>query len=155
VLRPGAAFGMIWNIEDYNAFKDHPSTTEWEQKLKDIIWRYNDGHPRFRDLKWKDIFEQQLDTTPLQTLRDTFSHKLPQFSLPLGEEDIKWTVWLTEEGLWDRYSTLSQIANLEAGEKEKVKTEVSEALRGSDVERNEKGEVALHGMTYFAWTSRI
>lgn len=123
--------------------------------MKDIILTLGDGHPRFRDLKWKDVFEAQLDTTPLQTLTDTFTHNLPKFSLPLGEEDVKWTVWLTEQSLWDRYSTLSQIANLKGEEAVKVKNEALAALKGDDVEKNEKGEIAVHGKTYYCWTSRI
>jgi hypothetical protein len=75
--------------------------------------------------------------------------------LPLGEETVKWTVLLTEEGVWERYLTLSQIAVLKGAEREKVKRTVFQALKGDDVERNERGQVALHGVTYFAWTSRV
>jgi len=155
VLRPGAAFGMLWNIEDYNAPLAWIPTSQWEQKLKDIIWSLEDGHPRFRNLRWRDVFEKQQDTTPLQALKDTFTHHLPLFSLPLGEEDIKWTVWLTDEGIWNRYSTLSQIAVLEGAEREEVRAKVFDALKGGDVERNAKGEVAVHGVTHLAWTSRV
>lgn len=115
----------------------------------------DDGESRFRHQKWKDVFEARQDTPPLQTVVDTFTHRLPRFSLPLGEETVNWTVWLTEEGIWERYLTLSQIAVLKGMEREKVKREVFEALKGDDVERNEHGEVALHGVTYFAWTSRV
>lgn len=122
VLKPGATFGMIWNIEDCpsvpisrgtqftdfpdNSPKDYPATTKWEQKLKDIIASHEDGHPRFRHMVWKQAFEKQQDTSPLQTLKDTFLHNMPTFSLPLGEENVKWTVWLTEEALWSRVSLL-------------------------------------------------
>ena len=41
------------------------------------------------------------------------------FSLPLGEEKVKWTVWLDKEELWKRFSTLSHVANLK-GEKLQV-----------------------------------
>ncbi|EHL03316.1 putative Uncharacterized methyltransferase C25B8.09 [Glarea lozoyensis 74030] len=37
VLRPGATFGMIWNIEDYNSPLEWNASSKWEQKLKDII----------------------------------------------------------------------------------------------------------------------
>jgi hypothetical protein len=106
-------------------------------------------------MEWKNIFDNQQDSTPLQTLKDTFTQNLPTFSLPLGEDTIKWTVWLTEEGVWSRYSTLSQIANLEAERKEEVRESVFDALKGDDVERNDKGEIAVHGVTYLAWTSRV
>ena len=106
-------------------------------------------------MEWKKIFEKQQDSTPLQTLKDTFTHNFPTFSLPLGEEMVKWTVYLSDEAVWLRYSTLSQIANLDAAKKDKVRKTVADALKGEDVERNEKGEVAVHGVTYLAWTSRV
>jgi len=154
VLRPGAAFGMIWNIDDYNAPKDHTATTAYEQTLKDLIDTTNDGHYRFRDMQWKEVFEQQQDTSPLQTLKDTFTHNFPSFSLPLGEETVKWTHWLSDEKIWDRFSTLSQIANLTEEKRESFHQEVLAALKQHG-ERNEKGEVAMHGITYLAWTSRV
>lgn len=172
MLRPGASFGMIWNIEDCEYFhygvwrlhvlitsdngpKSWETATKWEQKLKDIIAELEDGHPRFRHMEWKKIFDKQLESTPLQALKDTFTHNLPPFSVPLGEDTFKWTVYLNDEGVWSRYSTLSQIANLEAGKREEVRKAVFDALKGNDVERNERGEVALHGVTYLAWTSRV
>lgn len=169
-LRPGAAFGMIWNVEDCtiqtprpflsltyedNGAKSWQATTKWEQKLKDIVAGLEDGLPRFRDMRWKEVFEKQLDTTPLQTLKDTFTHDLPNFSLPIGEEEVKWTVFLTDDGVWSRYSTLSQIANLKEKEKEEVRSAVLTALKDETTERNGKDEVAVHGVTYLAWTSRI
>jgi hypothetical protein len=50
---------------------------------------------------------------------------------------------------------LSHIANLDEGKKEKVRREVFNALEKDGVERNAKGEVALHGVTYLFWTSRV
>jgi hypothetical protein len=172
VLRPGAVFGMIWNIEDCvtpenvgrcplvnimtdNAPKAWVCSTKWEQLLKDIILGLSDGHPRFRHLKWREVFERQPDTTPLQTPQETSSHHLRRFSLPLGKESVRWTVWLTEEAVWNRYSTLSQIANLKGEEAVKIRNDVFAVFGGADVERNERGEVALHGVTYFAWTLRV
>lgn len=138
-----------------NAPKESPATTKWEQKLKDIIISIEDGHSRFRHMTWKEVFEAHQDATPLQTLKDTFNQNLPKFSLPLGEENVKWVHWLSEEGIWSRFSTLSQIANLKEDQRENVQNVVMEALRGDDVDRNSNGEVALHGITYLAWTSRV
>lgn len=123
--------------------------------MKDIVESLEDGKPRFRHIKWKQVFEKQQDTTPLEALKDTFTHNMPLFSLPLGEETIKWTIWLSEEALWNRYTTLSQIANTQGEKREEIRKKVVEALKGGDVERNENGEVAMHGITYFAWTSRV
>ncbi|KAK8125760.1 MFS-type transporter [Apiospora kogelbergensis] len=155
VLRPGAVLGMIWNIEDYNAPREWESSTKWEQKLNDLIWSLDDGLPRFRHQKWKDVFDQQLPGNPLQALADTLTNRLPGFSLPIGEKTSKWTVWLTEDALWSRLSTLSQIAVLQGEEKEAAVKAFKKAMQGDDVERNGDGEIALHGVTYFAWTDRI
>jgi hypothetical protein len=109
----------------------------------------------FRHMVWKQVFENQLDTSPLQTLKDTFNHNYPSFSLPVGEDDVKWTVWLTDEGVWSRFSTLSQIANQTEDKRAEIRKDVLEALKGDGVERNSKGEVALHGVTHIVWTSRV
>lgn len=164
---------MIWNIDDSmspllfggthalltvldNAPKDWPSRTKWQQKLKDIIYSIEDGHPRFRHLKWKQVFEKQQDSSPLQALADTFTHHMPKFSLPIGEESVDWVVYLTDEAVWDRYSTLSQISNLKgSGRYEEVRKEVFDSLKAEGVERNAAGEVASYGKTFIAWTSRI
>jgi hypothetical protein len=131
------------------------TTSEWEQKLKDIISSLEDGHPRFRHYVWKKIFEEQTATTPVQTLVDTVNGNLPAFSLPLGTEDIFWTVYLTEEAIWSRFHTHSQIAVLEGEQLEGVKKQVFDALKEEGVERNAAGQVALHGRTHLVWTSRI
>jgi hypothetical protein len=149
---PGSSYPT--DLSD-NGPKSWHTTTKWEQSLKDIFVELEDGLSRFRHLKWKEVFENQLDTTPLQMLKDTFTQNLPQFSLPLGEEDIKWTVFLTDEGVWDRYSTLSQIANQEAEKKEEIKKAVLAALADESTERNERGDVAVHGVTHLVWTSRL
>lgn len=80
---------------------------------------------------------------------------LPKFSLPLGEDSVNWTVWLSEDALWARINTLSQITVLKGEERENAVKVFKDALAGDDVERNEKGEIAAHGVTYFAWTDRI
>jgi hypothetical protein len=154
VLRPGAAFGMIWNIEDCksplsslkknltktpdNGAKAWPSTTKWEQKLKDIIASLEDGHPRFRHMVWKQVFENQLDTSPLQALKDTFNLNFQSFSLPVGEDDVKWTVWLTDEDVWSRFGTLSQIANQTEDKRAEIRKEVLEALKGMELSETQR-----------------
>ena len=64
------------------------------------------------------MFDQQLPATPIQVIKNTFSDRLPRFSLPLGEDSVKWTVWLSEEALASRVNTLSQIAVLKGKERE-------------------------------------
>jgi len=36
--------------------------------------------------------------------------------MPLGAEEESWTVWLSREGVWERYRTLGQVAVLEGEE---------------------------------------
>jgi hypothetical protein len=162
---------MIWNLEACSAAllrlplpkadnadnspREWPLATKWEQNLKDIIFTLEDGHPRFRDMKWKTVFEKQQDTTPLQTLKDTFTHNFPTFSLPLGEETVRWTVYMSDEAIWGRYTTLSQVANLDEERREEIRKQVLTALKEGDTERNERGDIALHGVTYLCWTSRV
>lgn len=61
------------------------------------------------------MFENQIKSTPFTIT----AFASPLFSLPLGEDEVKWVVWLTKENIWKRFSTLSQIAILE-GEALKV-----------------------------------
>ncbi|KAI1818487.1 S-adenosyl-L-methionine-dependent methyltransferase [Poronia punctata] len=155
VLRPGAVLGMIWNIDDYNKPQAWSATTEWEQKLNEFLWTFDDGLPRFRHQKWQEVFERQPPSTPFQVIRDTFTDHLPRFSLPLGEGRHRWTIWLSEEALWARFNTLSQIAVLKGEEREAAVKFFKETISGADVERNEKGDIAAHGVTYYAWTDRL
>ncbi|KAF2199651.1 S-adenosyl-L-methionine-dependent methyltransferase, partial [Delitschia confertaspora ATCC 74209] len=156
ILKQNAVFGMIWNIEDYNKPKSWKSATSWGQKLNDWIWSIAmDGLPRFRNEQWQGVFERQQKSNPLQIIRDTFGGDLPRFSLPLGEERIEWTVWLSEEALWGRINTLSQVAVLQGEQKEAGYRLFKETLQAEDVQRNEKGEIALHGWTFLAWTDKI
>jgi len=101
------------------------------------------------------VFEQQLPSNPLQVIKNTLSDHLPKFSLPLGEAKVPFEVWLSEDALWSRLRTLSQIAVLCPEDLAKAENTAREILKGEDVERNDKGEVKLHGDTYFAWTDRI
>ncbi|KAF2810239.1 S-adenosyl-L-methionine-dependent methyltransferase [Mytilinidion resinicola] len=151
VLKPGGVLGMIWNIEDYNQTKSAAMTTTWESKLHDLTWTFDDNEPRFRHEKWKQVFDNQVKSTPLTILTSAN----PLFSLPLGEDEVKFTTWLSKESLWSRYSTLSHIAVLEGEELEKTKRTFTEIVNGEDVEANEKGEIPIHGVTYMAWTSKI
>lgn len=106
-------------------------------------------------MDWKKVFEDQPRNNPLQTVVDQITGNLPTFSLPLGEQTIPFSFWLDEEAIWSRYTTYSQIANLRGEQRESVKNTVFEALRSEEVERNEKGQIEVHGQTYIAWTSRV
>lgn len=91
-----------------NAPKAWTPSTEWEAKLKEINWSFDDGLPRFRHERWRDIFDKQLSSTPF-----TIQAADPLFSLPLGEGHVDFEHWLTREKIWDRLHTLSRISVLE------------------------------------------
>jgi hypothetical protein len=105
--------------------------------------------------KWQQVFEEQPPSNPIQAIRNTFADHLPRFSLPLGKGSVKWTVWLNEDALWARFNTLSHVAILKGEERDAAIKIFKETIQGDDVERNEKGEIASHGVTYYAWTDRI
>lgn len=104
---------------------------------------------------WKDVFTNQLKTNPLQVLHSIATHQLPKFSVPLGEDVVGWTHWLSEEALWKRINTLGHVVLLEGEERKEGERVFREAMAMEDVVRNEKGEVECHGRTYFAWTDRM
>ena len=113
VIKPGGVFGMIWNIEDYNSPKSWP-TSGYETKMKEVTWAFDDGSARFRHEKWKQVFDSQLGDNPVSIIKSTN----PMFGLPLGEEKYPFTTWLSKEDIWNRYSTLSQVAVLKEEELE-------------------------------------
>ncbi|KAK2065304.1 methyltransferase domain-containing protein [Colletotrichum caudatum] len=159
VLKPTAVLGVIWNIEDYNKPQHWEASTPWENALNELVFSLgSDGQPRFRDFVWKGVFDNQLDSNPLRAVKDVImegGRKMPLFSVPVGEEKVPFTVWLTPEALWNRIRTLSQVAVLEGDAAKAFKDKFDAIVAGESVERNEKGEVLLHGVTYLAWTSRL
>lgn len=78
------------------------------------------------------------------------------FKQPLQEDhSFRWTVYQTDERIWKRLATTSMVENSTPEEREKIKEQILGILKGDGVERNERGEVALHGLTYFAWIERL
>ncbi|TKA80403.1 hypothetical protein B0A55_01898 [Friedmanniomyces simplex] len=151
VLRPHGVLGMLWNIEDYNAPQTYDASTPWEGKVRDLTWTFQDHEARFRHQKWRGVFEDQSKATPLSLL----VAKDQLFSLPLGEQQERFEVWLGKEQVWERYATISHIAVLGGEEREKTYKTVMDALNSPEVQVNEKGEVAVHGVTFIVWTSKI
>lgn len=124
VLKPGGYFGVIWNAEDCkytllpaytwqvprltfldNSPRDWAPQTQWESKLKDITWRQDDNHPRFRHSVWKNVLGDK-EKQPIL------------FSQPLEEGSVPFTKFLAPGAVWDRFHTLSQIAVLQGKELE-------------------------------------
>jgi hypothetical protein len=79
----------------------------------------------------------------------------PLFGLPLGENSVEFTAWLSKEDLWGRLRTLSQLAILEGEELERVRKVFEGALESEGTEVDEQGRYAIHGRTVFYWTSKI
>jgi len=139
------------------------------------------------------VFDEQIESNPAAVAVST----TPLFALPIGEHVHEWTVWLSKEDVWKRYSTLSQIAILEGEEREvsffsffvknnndnkrrtwccgfcdfgtvwnvllivfcalsqRAYKVYTDAVNAADVETNDKGQLALHGMTVSIWTTKI
>ena len=117
VIKPNGTLGMIWNQDAYNAPQSWALGDPWEKKLRDLLWEYDDGQPRFRHEQWKKVFDEQLKGTPLSIVTGAD----PMFSLPIGEQTFPFVTWLSKVEISKRYRTLSHIANLK-GEDEEVST---------------------------------
>lgn len=150
VLKPRGVLGMIWNIEDYNAPRDWACKEKWADALKQVLWSLDDGHKRFRDMQWKQVFDEQGRSDPI-----SIHTSEPLFSLPLGEDTVGFENWLSKDLIWKRYQTLSQIANLEPAELADVEKTFWKAIDEPNTRTDEQGRVAVHGQTYLAWTTKI
>lgn len=82
--------------------------------MHNLTWTFNDDVPRYRHEEWRKVFDGQSKATPLSLLIP----KDQLFSLPLAEERESFEVRLSKEKLWERYCTLSHIANLQGEERE-------------------------------------
>ena len=116
-------YGWLADTAQDNAPESWSPTTEWEGKMKDIMWSFDDTQPRFRHEKWREIFDKQLSSTLF-----SIQWADPMFSLPLGESSEKFTYWLTPEAVWDRFRSLSQISVLTGKE---LAVHLSQLLRAS------------------------
>lgn len=102
-------------MTDYNAERGHKASTSWESAAHELIWSFDDSEPRYRHNEWRNVFEDQVKASPLSLLT-AGGEQL--FSLPLGEQEERFEVWLPKEKIWERFSTLSQIAVLEGEQRE-------------------------------------
>jgi hypothetical protein len=120
-LKPTAKKGHRLTSLSDNTPLSYPTSSAWATKLRDYVFSLeeanNDHQPRFRNEQWRDVFENQVSLTPFTAALAGGINSL--FSLPLGEEKVKWHVWLDQEALWSRVRTLSHFAVLK-GEKLEV-----------------------------------
>ncbi|KAM0564372.1 hypothetical protein ACHAPJ_000585 [Fusarium lateritium] len=143
-LKPGTKLGLIWNAEDYNRPKTWPASTEWEHELGELNFNEkSDAEPRFRDLLWKQVLERQAEVDK------------PLFSTPIETDKIKWSVWLSPEALWGRLNTLSWNAIRQGEERRLFREKFNKIVNEGGGKFNEKGEIEVHGCTFFVWVSRL
>lgn len=116
--------------------------------MRDLLHTFQDDTPRFREGKWKQVFDEQSRSDPL-----SLHFANPIFGLPIGEGSVKYEHRLTLDAIWSRLRTLSQFAILEGEALEKVKKVFFDAAEAEQAD--EEGKIAVHGRTYFFWTSRI
>lgn len=150
VLKPTAVLGLIWNIEDYNAPKEWDIHPGWESTMRDVMWSLKDGHPRFRDMQWKKVFDEQGASTILSVFTRT-----PIFGLPIGEETFEFSRWLSKDDIWKTFKTYSQVANLSPDRLSAVEKTFWDAIDSKETETDAEGRVAVHGKTLIAWASSI
>ncbi|KAH8703799.1 putative 2-heptaprenyl-1,4-naphthoquinone methyltransferase [Talaromyces proteolyticus] len=140
VLKPNGVLGLIWHVDDWNAYKSNIPTTKWEIVIKEEIWHHDDSLPRYRHGLWKAVFDEQNQV---------------YFKSPIEEKSDPFTYYMTLEALWSRLQTFSQFANLGEEDFKKLKERFDDALSGEDVPRNEAGDVAVHGKTQYAWAKAV
>lgn len=120
------------------------ATTAWEGSLnKQIVELDKFGPDRFRDDKWWQVFDRQ-GASPS-----------PMFATPIGREKEPFKLWLTSETIWCRVNTLSQVAILEGDARKEFVAKFDKLMMDGDCERNDNGEVALHGAVHYAWAERL
>lgn len=156
ILQRHGTLGLVWNVEDWNAPRDHKASTEWEAKAQDLTWQVSDetgdNEPRFRHLQWRKVFDEQVKMSPLSLIKASDDQL---FSLPIGEHLEPFEVALSVEKAWERYYTLGFIAVLEGETLERTKATFMDAIKSPDVEKDAEGNVKIHGNTHVVFTSKI
>lgn len=67
----------------------------------------------------------------------------------------KWTVWLSSEGLVATHQDVEAGRRARWQVEEGCRTSLQESLRLSNVELEDEGDIALHEVIFFAWTTRM
>jgi MOSC domain-containing protein YiiM/SAM-dependent methyltransferase len=102
VLKPGGALGLIWQARELSR--------PWIEQLDAIIDRADDGHPRFRTMAWREVFDRTALMAPLESA--TF--RTVQRASP--------------ETIVDRVASISYIAAMSEGRRAAVLDEVRDLL---------------------------
>ncbi|KAL9115717.1 MAG: hypothetical protein Q9227_000085 [Pyrenula ochraceoflavens] len=130
VLAPGGVLFLLWNEND-------DDVTAWQAELKNFASSFANEKQRARHDLWREVFNDRPADNSFkpQTL----------FDLPLRAETISWTMWETKQAFWDRFSTLSFVSAMDAGQREDVHRKVLEIIENGHVEISPNGEMAVHG----------
>jgi ubiquinone/menaquinone biosynthesis C-methylase UbiE len=109
ILKPKGYLVLLWNRMD--------ESYEWCRVLQEMLTLYQGDSPRYRDMKWKEVFKQMPHLfTPL-------AHKeFPNIHRVRSQEDII-----------DRESSVSYIASLSKSQLEKFQNDVRLLLQKYDV----------------------
>lgn len=150
VLKPTAVLGMIWNIDDYNAPMSWNIHDGWETTMRDEMHKLDDGHPRFRDMQWQKVFDEQGASNPLSLHASD-----PLFGLPIGQELFDYCRLLTKDDCWKVLETHSMIANLNHIDTSTLESKFRKAIDSPSTKTHANGKVEMHGKTLIAWASKI
>ena len=96
VLRSDGGVGLLWNVRD--------ESVDWVRKTTEIIDRYDDRGPRFREYAWEAAWA-----------------KTPGFE-PLTKQSFGFVQRLDREAVVDRFLSISFIASLEDNRRAEAET---------------------------------
>jgi SAM-dependent methyltransferase len=102
VLRPGGAFGLVWNVRD--------DRVPWVREMGRIMKPFEGNTPRFSSQQWRNVFPAE-GFGPLQETQFSHSHVGPP-----------------EKVIIDRILSVSFMAALPREEQEKVKTQLRRVI---------------------------
>jgi SAM-dependent methyltransferase len=105
VLRPGGAFGLIWNLRD--------DSVPWVAALTRIMQPFEGDAPRFHSRKWRDVFPAE-GFSPLREKRFANHH-----------------TGSPEKVIIDRILSVSFMAALPLRERERVIAQMKEVIANS------------------------
>jgi MOSC domain-containing protein YiiM/SAM-dependent methyltransferase len=125
VLKPDGALGLIWQARELSR--------PWIERLDAIINRADDGHPRFRTMAWREVFDRTALMAPLESA--TF--RTVQRASP--------------ETIVDRVASISYIAAMSEGRRASVLDEVRELL-ATDPDTAGAEVVELPYTAHIYWT---
>ncbi|GAA5888259.1 hypothetical protein JCM5296_000250 [Sporobolomyces johnsonii] len=109
VLKPGAVFAAIWNLED--------RSVPWVAQLRDAYEVYEAGTPQYRHGYWRSIFDTAFYSEAFEAPVQELYHRI----LPT-----------TEQGVIDRVLSKSFITALSEEEQAKVIKEVEAVVQKGD-----------------------